>query len=119
MKQIAIEITQKFEAVKFLREGEPYLVGDAFLARARELGAEAGGLAGKQHAEALLPLLNEGQIKLPTEYYYVFPATTEERDPIGNLYVPCLFWFGKRWYLDWDWLECHWFQLGLVVRLGK
>jgi len=105
--------TETLELAEFLHKGESYVGGDTMLARAKDHGNRAGQL----HAEQLL----RQQDEIPAEwreYYLVFSGTIW-RHPHGNLCVPCLYWTGRRWFLDWAWLECSWGRRGRLVRFCK
>jgi len=105
--------TEELELAEFLHQGEGYVGGETMLARAKELGNRAGQL----HAERLL----RQQDEIPTqwrEFYLVFSGTCW-RGPDGDLYVPGLCWDGKRWYLDWDWMDYNWNSDDRLVRVCK
>jgi hypothetical protein len=74
-----------------------------------------GGPTGQSHAERLL----DQQDQIPVEWrgkVLVF-AGTVWRDPIGILYVPCLYWCGDQWFLDFGWLVDVWCDDSRLVRL--
>lgn len=83
--------------VTFLNYGEQSVTGTELEQRASELG-----VLGQHTAEWLL----DHQYEIPAEwrrYYLVFLDSVWQSSD-GNRYVPCLYWGGGRWYLDFDWL---------------
>ncbi len=89
-----------FEPVlqEFLHEGETYCKGEEMVKRAKEQGA----LTGLRNAEAMI----RNQERIPVEwrkYYLVFSEVWQSPD--GNRNVWYLYWNGKRWYLNYNWLS--------------
>ena len=79
----------------------------------KKLGADFG----QKHAEALL----ENQHLIPKEwrgYYLVFPGTVWQ-DSSGDRDVPCLYWDGGRWRLNFLWLGHDWGSDGRLLRPCK
>ena len=88
------------EPISFLRKGEDVVRGYDLIGRALY---EFDAAFGQEDAEWLL----EHQKDIPAELrncYIFFPGTIR-RPPDGILRFPCLYWDGREWCLDWDWLE--------------
>lgn len=101
----------KLELVPFLKEGEEYIKGEELVRRARE---ELNANLGQRQVEHLL----ERQEEIPEEwreYYLVFTGTIW-CDRGGPRYVPCLYWYGGRWYLYFRWLDRGFDRLGRLLR---
>jgi len=98
---------------EFLREGEPYVKGDAMLARAKEMG----GLAGQLHAERMLD--QQDQISVEWRGKVLVFAGTVWRDPHGRLDVAYLSWYGNGWRLHFGWLAGVFDDSYRLVRLRK
>ncbi|MBI4117137.1 MAG: hypothetical protein HY451_00375 [Parcubacteria group bacterium] len=95
-------ISGVIDAVPFLENGEPSVKGEVMATRAIKLNANYG----QEDAEWLL----ENQDKISVElrnFVLVFTATVW-RDPDGRRFVPCLDWFGGRWFLRFFWLDRVW-----------
>lgn len=103
------------ELVPFLRLGESTIRGYDLIGRARyEFDADLG----QEDAEFIL----EHQEEIPEEFrqFYLPFTATVWRYPDGALYVPCLFWGGGRWCLDFFlWLEYEYDSHVRLLRLGK
>jgi hypothetical protein len=95
-------ISSVIDGIPFLKEGEDYINGEEMICRARELNVNYG----QEDAEWLL----NDQEKIPAElrnFILVFTATVLRR-PDGYRHVPCLYWGGLRWDLDFGWLGLDW-----------
>jgi len=111
-KDVRIEFMvgdRRFEAVRFLKEGEVSVSGDEMLART---AGQNGGAIGEEDEKFLREHLGE----LPTKlrgYWLV----TDRRSPDHPRDVSCFVFFdGGGWCRDWDWLGGQWGDDGLVVR---
>ncbi len=96
------EAEVKLELCEFLEPGETSVRGKIMAERAVKLGANLG----QKHAETLL----KNQHLIPKEwrrFYLIFPGTVWQ-DSNGNRHVPYLNWSGKRWHLNFYWLEDDW-----------
>ncbi len=93
-----------FNLVEFLKPGESYVNGEEMKQRAIKLNAHLG----QGHAE----YLEANQDRIPKEfrgkYYLVFPGTVWQGSD-GDRGVPCLYWFGDRWFLSFFWLGGGWY----------
>jgi len=88
----------------FLNEGEDYVNGEEMLRRGRESSDALGLLAGQRQGEMLL----RRQDLIPVELrgmILVF-AGTIWRVQDGYRCVFFLYWDGRRWKSDFDWLDC-------------
>src|SRR3989344_4142449 len=105
-------ISSIIDAVPFLKNKNS-VKGDLMATRAVELDANYG----QEDAEWLL----EHQDMIPVElrsYYLVFPAT-KWRGLDSRRYVPCLYWDGDRWVLDFHWLDDDFYSDVCLVRPRK
>ena len=104
-------LSSAISEISFLKEGESSVGGEEMVRRARvELDANYG----QEDAEWLL----EHQDKISAElqkFYLVFPATVWQ-DRYGYRRVPCLYWDGDRWILDFCWLDRDFSSRGRLVR---
>lgn len=99
--------------VPFLNNGESSVNGEVVAERAVTLDANYG----QEDAEWLLG----HQDMIPAElrnYFLVFPATKWRR-PVGGRRVPCLYFDGGRWCLDFGWLDHVFSGDGRLVRPRK
>ena len=102
-------ISSAITGISFLK-GENSINGEEMVRRAR---TEFNANYGQEDAEWLL----ENQDKIPAElrkYFLVFPGTIWRRR-LGDRFVPCLDWFGGRWFLVFSWLDDVWFSIGRLV----
>ncbi len=110
----AITSAKDLRLVPFLKDGEPYIVGEEVVKRSRgDLRANLG----QQHPEWLL----ENQVDIPEEFrkfVLVFTGTIW-RTSVGRRYVPYLCWDGGEWCLGFRWLVDIFDGRCRVVRLGE
>lgn len=96
---------------EFLECGEKFVSGEVM----RERAKKHNWVLGEVHARALL----DAQDRIPEDwrlFYLVFPGTIW-RCPEGRFRVRYLYWGGRRWGLDWVWLERSWYRGVRLVRL--
>jgi len=102
------------DLVEFLQFGESPINGEVMKQRAKELNAHLG----QHHAEYLL----EHKDLIPEEwrgkYYLPFPGTVWQAS-VDNCLIPCLFWLGARWCLDFRWLGLRWCVRVRLVGIRK
>lgn len=100
------------ELVEFLKDEEDYVIGEKMIK-----GTESEDNAGQRHAEAML----REQEKIPEEWrkYVMVFTKTVWRGPYSYWCVAFLYWYGRRWCLDFDWLENDFYRSYRVVRLRK
>lgn len=99
------------DLVPFLKKGESRIDGEELVRRARgELRANLG----QRHTEYLL----EHQDEIPEEFrkYYLAFTGTVWRGRSGYRRAACLCWRGKRWDLDFYWLDSDFRSGDRVVR---
>lgn len=89
------------EVVSILTEDECWVGGSELILRAMKLDACLG-----QHDAEFVLRYEDAIPRTWRENYFVFPATVwHDRHGKGRRRVSCLFWNGRRWVLDFDWLE--------------
>ena len=101
------------EAISFLKGKEQFIKGEEIVKRAKELKANLGQL----DAEYLL----EHQELISTDlqkYCLMFPGTVWQ-DPYGSRCIPCLYWDGDQWYLNFYWLDNDWYDYLRVLQARK
>lgn len=98
-----------YEAVGFLKEGEPHCLGAEMLHRTAHTN---GGAITEEDEAFLIPRLDQ----LPTELepYWLVTARLNPGNPPNN--VSCFACTESRWYRFWDWLGYGWFPQCLVLR---
>lgn len=73
---------------------------------------KAGGGAGQAELDWVLANPKEARKMLKGDNYFFFPNAAD------GVYVPCVFWFGVRFYRRWSLRGIGWSGLGRVVQVG-
>ncbi len=114
LENVSRRLNSVVDGVSFLKGSETFVNGEEMVRRVRiELDANYG----QEDAEWLL----EHQDKIPVElqkYCLVFPGTVWQVSS-GNRYVPCLHWRGRRWMLNFGWLDSDWRSFSRLLRPRK
>ncbi len=87
-----------YEIFGFLRGDEKSVVGHTIVERAKEMKAPLG----QDDGQHLLDHQEEIPEALRGKVFFVFPNWRNSHRPEC---VACVFWFGGRWLLSWNWLD--------------
>mgnify|MGYP001592610709 CR=1 FL=1 len=98
--------------ITFLEKGESYINGEVMRKRAKKLTANLGLVDAKNDLE------HQDNIPVGLRGKYLVYSGTVLRVSGGRLSVPCLFWYGDRWVLRFDWLGSDFHGFGRLAR-GK